>query len=280
MPELPEGFDSWEHLQKVYNTEYNKRVDKYFKDVEGNGDLSSPRASLKLACRLVDGDNEATFKVRTSLFFDVIGYGRRDLAVFYGSRLDGVAPVTNHPQLFLYFSQDSASVPINGTRVEHEKSCRLIKFSSKEGGALPHITMAVLLDIAREIKSLFVSGGKGITYTSGKLAVSYTDPENGFSRGGRWLVNSKSEAITLYEKFCNVIDRPFDINKIAVVSPEKDSSLSTSTQTDVILNKHYKKPRYRPVALVRFRYAYVAFGGQSPPIFLIDTTYRHTALIT
>jgi hypothetical protein len=280
MTELPSNFDSWEHLQSTYMMEYNKRVDKFFSDVSGNGDVSGVRPSLKLACRLVDGDNQATWNLRTSLFFDVIGYSRKNLAIFYGSSLDTALPVSGHPQLFLYFSQDSQAVPLNGKRLDHEKSCRLTRYACKTGQALPAITKANLLEIAREIKTQFVEGKKGLVYTSGKVAVSYTDPPNGFPRGGRWLVNSKSEAITLYQKLCNVIDRPFDINKINVITPEKDSTTQASTQTDTILGKQYKEPAYRPVANLLFRYAYVSFGGSASPIFLIDTTFRNTALIT
>ncbi len=279
MTQLPDNFDSWEHLQQTYMLEYNKRVDKFFSDVEGNGDLSSVRASLKLACRLKDEDNISTWNLRTSLFFDVIGYGRKNLSIFYGSSFDTSLPVAGHPQLFLYFSQDSQAVPPGGKRLDHEKSCRLTRYACKTGQSLPAITKANLLDIANEIKAQFTSGGKGIVYTSGKIAVSYTDPSNGFPRGSRWLVNSKSEAIELYEKLCNVIDRPFDINKINVITPEKDSTTQVINQTDTILNKQYKQSAYRPIANLRFRYAYVSFGGSASPIFLIDTTYRNTALI-
>lgn len=279
MTDLPSNFDSWEHLQTTYMLEYNKRVDKFFADVQGNGDLGSVRGSLKLACRLVDGDNQATWNLRTSLFFDVIGYSRKNLSIFYGSSSDTALPVAGHPQLFLYFSQDSQAVPANGKRIDHEKSCRLTRYSSKTGETLPAITRANLLDIAREIKTLFMDGQKGITYTCGKILVSYTDPPNGFAKGNYWLVNSKAEGVSLYQKLCNAIDRPFDMDKINVGTPEKDSTTQASTGTETILGKPYKKRAYRPVANLRFRYAYVAFGNTAPPIFLIDTTYRNTALL-
>lgn len=279
MTELPANFDGWEHLQQTYMLEYNKRVDKFFSDVSGNGDLSGPRPSLKLACRLKDDDNIATWNLRTSLFFDVIGYSRKNLAIFYGSVFDTNIPVTGHPQLFLYFSQDSQAVPVNGKRVEHEKTCRLTRYASKAGQSLPAITRTNLLDIANEIKSQFMSAGKGIVYTSGKTSVSYSDPSNGFPRGNYWLVNSKTQGIELYEKLCNVIDAPFNINKIRSVTPEKDSTSQVVNTTDTVLGKQYKQSAYRPVANLRFRYAYVSFGGSVPPIFLIDTTFRNTALI-
>ncbi|MEH2367997.1 hypothetical protein [Nostoc sp.] len=280
MTELPSNYDSWEHLQSTYMLEYNRRVDKFFSDVLGNGDLSSVRSSLKLACRLVDGDNQATWNLKTSLFFDVIGYSRKNLSIFYGSNSDIVLPVSNHPQLHLYFSQDSQAIPVNAKQIDHEKTCRLTRYASKSGESLPAITKANLLEIAREIKSFFMEGQKGITYTCGKVLVSYTDPINGFPKGNYWLVNSKSEAITLYGKLCNAIDRPFDANKINVGTPEKDSTVQGSSGTETILGASYKKRAYRPVANLRFRYAYVSFGGIASPIFLVDNTNRRTALVT
>jgi hypothetical protein len=277
---LPANFDSWEHLQQTYMLEYNKRVDKFFSDVQGNGDLSSVRNSLKLACRLKDDDNIATWNLRTSLFFDVIGYSRKNLAIYYGDAFDNSSITLNHPQLFLYFSQDSQAVPPNGKRIDHEKSCRLTRYACKTGETLPAITKANLLDIARKIKTFFIEGKKGITYTCGKNSVSYTDPGNGFNRGNYWLVNSKQEGIDLYRNLCNAIDRPFDMDKINTGTPEKDSTAQGSNGTDTILGTAYKRRAYRPIANLRFRYAYVSFGTTAPPIFLIDTTYRHTALVS
>ncbi|MDZ8067774.1 MAG: hypothetical protein RMY64_19480 [Nostoc sp. DedQUE08] len=279
---LPDNFDPFEHLQKIYIPQHNALVKQYFSDLgdDWKPNIASARSALRVACTMVDNDNQLIMSLRHHLLFDLLGYGRKNLATFYGSSLDTALPVSGHPQLFLYFSQDSQAVPANGKRLDHEKSCRLTRYACKSGQALPAITKANLLDIAREIKTQFVKGKKGIVYTSGKIAVSYTDPANGFPRGGRWLVNSKAEAMTLYQKLCNVIDQPFDINKINVITPEKDSTTQTSTQTNTVLGKQYKEPVYRPITNLRFRKAYVAFGGSVPPIFLIDTTYRNTALIT
>ncbi|MCC5626853.1 hypothetical protein LC613_01060 [Nostoc sphaeroides CHAB 2801] len=279
---LPDNFQPFEHLQKVYIPQHNALVKQYFSDhpPDWKPNIATARSSLRVACTMLDSDNQSIMNLRHHLLFDLLGYGKKNLAIFYGSKSDVLLPVSGHPQLYLYFSQDSQAVPANGKQLDHEKSCRLTRYACKSGQALPAITKANLIELAREVKAQFVEGKKGLVYTSGKIAVSYTDPPNGFPRGGRWLVNSKSEAITLYQKLCNVIDRPFDINKINVVTPEKDSTTQASSQTDIILGKQYKQAAYRPVANLRFRYAYVSFGGSASPIFLIDTTFRNTALIT
>ncbi|BAY74177.1 hypothetical protein NIES25_51690 [Nostoc linckia NIES-25] len=278
---LPDNFDPFEHLQKIYIPQHNALVKRYFSDLgdDWKPNIASSRSALRVACTMTDNDNQLMMNLRHHLLFDLLGYARKNLAIFYGSSLDTALPVSGHPQLFLYFSQDSQAVPVNGKRLDHEKSCRLTSYASKAGQAMPAITKANLLEIARELKTQFVEGNKGIVYTAGKVAVSYTDPVNGFPRGGRWLVNSKPEAISLYQKLCNAIDRPFDINKINVVTPEKDSTTQSSTLTDTVLGKQYKQAVYRPVVNLRFRYAYVSFGGSVSPIFLIDTTFKHTPLL-
>jgi hypothetical protein len=276
---LPENFDSWEHLQKIYNIEYNKRVDRYFKDVPGPGDLSSPRASTKLACRLVDGDNIATWEMRTSLFFDVIGYGRKNLAVMYGSAPDTAPAVAGHPKLYFTFSQDESASTIDGSPVQHEKSVRLMKFACKSGESKPAITKAQLIDLANEIKNLFIVNSKGITYTTGNKSASYTDPENGFPKGNYMLVNSKADASEIYQKIANVIDVPFDSSRIIVNDPDKPSTTTSTAGTSNILGKTVKNRPYRPVAVLRFRYAYISLGNVVPPIFLIDTTFRNQSLV-
>jgi hypothetical protein len=279
---LPDDFDPWEHLQKQYNQQHNLLVRKYFSDHDDNWvpNIGDPRSSLRTAVTMQDSDNDAIRSMRHNFFYDLLGYSRKNLLTYYGSNSDIVLPVSNHPQLHLYFSQDSQAVPVNAKQIDHEKTCRLIRYASKSGESLPAVTKANLLDIAHEIKALFMEGNKGITYTCGKILVSYTDPVNGFPKGNYWLVSSKTEAITLYEKLCNAIDRPFDVNKINVGTPEKDSTVQGSSGTETILGTSYKKRAYRPVANLRFRYAYVSFGGIASPIFLVDNTNRRTALIT
>ncbi|MFK0731292.1 MAG: hypothetical protein ACFKPT_20390 [Gloeotrichia echinulata GP01] len=93
MAELPANFNSFEHLQQTYKQEFNRRVNRYFKDVGGSGDLTSSRSSLKLACLITDDDNDAMMNLRHNLFFNVIGYSRKNLAVVYGSKFDTAPPV-------------------------------------------------------------------------------------------------------------------------------------------------------------------------------------------
>ena len=235
MANLPEGFDNIEHLQKTWTQEYNRRVDRYFSDVQGNGDLSGPRASLKLACRALDNDNQYSSWMRADLFYNQIGYGRKNLAIVYGEKFSTAPPVAGHPQLFLHFSQDGAAQPTDEPLIEHEKSCRLMNFSCSSDGIKPAITKADMMAIANEIKSLFLDNKKGITYTTGNKSASYTDPDNGFPKGNYLLVNSKSDATSIYSKICNVIDVPYKGDGHVVVNDPDKPSTTTATAG---------KPRY------------------------------------
>jgi hypothetical protein len=278
---LPDNFNPFEHLQQTYRTEFNRRVDRYFKDVEGNGDLSSTRSSLKLACRILDTDNDAMMSMRHNLFMNVIGYGRKNLATVYGAKFDTAPPVAGHPQLFLHFCQDGAAVAEGETLLEHEKSCRLMKYSTTSDGVQPAITKANMIEIAAEIKNIFLDNKKGITYTCGNKTATYTDPTNGFSKGNYMLVNSKADAVSIYSKMCQVIDVPYrGDSHIIVYDPDKPSTTTATAGTTTILGKPRKNNRYRPVGILRFRCAYISFGSLIPPVYLLDTTLRHPSLVT
>lgn len=277
---IPNNFNPFEHLQQTYKTEFNRRVDRYFKDVNSNGDLSSARASLKLACRITDNDNDAMMNMRHNLFFNVIGYSRKNLAVVYGSKFDTAPPVAGHPQLFLHFSQDGAAQPPDEPLIEHEKSCRLMKFSCSTDGVQPAITRTDMIAIANEIKSLFLDNKRGITYTTGNKSASYTDPDNGFPKGNYLLVNSKTDAVSIYSKMCNAIDVPYrGDSHIILNDPDKASTTTATAGKTTILGKQRNNRRYRPVAVLRFRYAYISLGNLVAPVFLIDTTLRNQSLV-
>src|SRR6476646_4415654 len=266
MTDLPDGFDPFEHLQSTYRLEYNKRIDRYFKDVEGNGDLSTPRASLKLACRIVDNDNDAMMAMRRSLFFDVLGASKKGLAVVYGDKWDVAPPVAGHPLLFVVFTQDESSVVPGEQPLIKEKSVRLMKYAVESGHLKPPITKEIMHDIAVEIKSLFISANRGITYTCGNKSASYTDPDNGFAKGNYMLVNSKADATEIYSKLCNAIDVPYlGDSHVLVNDPDKPSTTSATAGHRTVLGKQVQNKRFRPVGVLRFRYAYIGLGTIVPP---------------
>lgn len=280
---LPDNFQPFEHLQEVYIPQHNAIVRRYFSDhaPDWKPNIATARSSLRVACTMLDSDNQLMMNLRHHLLFDLLGYGRKNLAIVYGSKFDTAPPVAGHPQLFLYFSQDSAAQPTDEPLIEHEKSCRLMNFSCSSEGAKPAITKVDMTAIANEIKTLFLDNKKGITYTAGNKSTSYTDPDNGFPKGNYLLVNSKADAVNIYSKMCNAIDVPFKgESHIVLNDPDKASTTTATAGKTTILGKQRNNRRYRPIAILRFRYAYISLGNLIPPVFLIDTTFRNQSLVS
>jgi hypothetical protein len=248
-------------LKKVYNP----LVAKWFRTTANLGEV---RADFKRACTVDEDDDSAILiLLRLFLFYFIVGYFKAGLANFYGSKFDKETDATLHPQLFIYFSQDGGAVADGLSKIDKEKSLRLTKINQA-------VTVQQLLELAREVKQQFVENGKGWTYDTGKISVSYLDEKNGFYRGNYVLVRDKQDGIDLYKKLCNVIDVPFSESKITISNPEK-SNIGTTQKTITIAGKKYKEKRYRPVGRVRFRYAYASFGSTIPPFFLVDLTGRN-----
>ena len=274
---LPDGFEPFEHLQKIYIPQHNALVKRYFSDLadDWKPNIASARSSLRVACTMVDSDNQLMMSLRHHLLFDLLGYGKKGLALFYGSRENQEPSVVGHPKIVFYFSQDSASLPLGQDyKADAEYSVRLMKLQNT---SLDLHTK--LVEIATEIKTQFLLDKKGIILTKGNLSIIYKDPINGFANGRRILSNTEEDAIDIYRRICNVIDVPFDELKITLGNPKKPSTVGAVTQTQVIMGKTRKKRAYRRVTNVRFRYAYCEIPGEPQPVFLIDTTYRYNALV-
>jgi hypothetical protein len=269
---LPEGFNSFEFLQKTYRREVNKRVAKFFKDVGGTDWEPTPgtaRADLRIACTHLDNDTCDMTQLRHQLFFDVLGYGRSGLALFYGSRNDIELPVEGHPKVYLYFSQDSASVSSSYPRIDAEYSFRLIDETQAT------FTIANAKTLANKIKTAFLDTGKGIVFTKGKNIYVYRDPKKGYRL--KIYSNSETDAEGIIKKMLGLTDTTYDSDKLSVSSPKRSSESTASTH--LVYEVQRRKKRFRPVANVRFRYAYVEIPGKTTPVFLVDTTYKNAALV-
>lgn len=274
---LPDNFQPFEHLQEVYIPQHNALVRQYFSDhaPDWKPNIGTVRSSLRVACTMLDTDNQLMMNLRHHLLFDLLGYGRKNLFVYYGSKENIEPPVEGHPKVVFYFSQDSASVPPEQNyKTDAEYSVRLMDLENTSTNL-----HSKLVEIANEIKIQFINAKQGIILTKGNLSVIYKDPKHGFSNGRKILTNTEADAIDIYKRICNVIDAPFDEQKITVSNPKKPSTIGSVTETQVIMGKTRKKRAYRRVINVRFRYAYVLIPGEPNPVFLIDTTYRYNALV-
>lgn len=274
---LPDNFKPFDHLQSVYIPQHNAIVRQYFSDHpdDWKPNIATARSSLRVACTMLDGDNHAIMSLRHHLLFDLLGYGRKNLALYYGSRENMEPPVEGHPKILFYFSQDSQSVPdIQDYKADAEYSVRLMTLENTSVNLHEK-----LVEIANEIKTQFVINKQGIIHAKGNLCISYKDTKHGFPNGSKILSNNEANGISLYQKICNVIDVPFDELKINVGNPKKPSTSGAVTETQIIMGKTRKKRAYRRVMNIRFRYAYCLIPGEPQPVFLIDTTYRYNPLV-
>jgi hypothetical protein len=76
-----------------------------------------------------------------------------------------------------------------------------------------------------------------------------------------------------------VIDVPFQSERVIVNDPDKPSTTTATAGKVTILGKQVQNRRYRPVAVLRFRSAYISLGNLVPPVFLLDTTLRNQGLV-
>jgi hypothetical protein len=268
---LPNNFNPFKHLQKIYIPQHNALVKRYFSDLPSDWkpNIASSRSSLRVACTMLNSDNELMMQLRHNLLFDILGYGRKDLVILHGSKDPYQPAATGHPKVVFYFTQDSQATPSEETRVEAEYSFRLWNETEES------YTPAKALLLAQEVKRLFIQGGKGIVFTKGKNQYKYFHKERGYRL--RIYSNSELEATSIIKKLLDLQNVPFDEDKLSVDQPKKSNAITNTTKT--IYGKSRKAKNWRPTANVRFRYAFVELPQLNQQIFLIDTTYRNHSLV-
>ncbi|MBD2568364.1 hypothetical protein [Anabaena lutea] len=268
---LPENPGSFEHLQSVTRQQFNKQVALYFKDLGDSWipNVATPRDRLRSACTMTDEDNELCMAARHRLFYDILGYGRSNLAVIFGSHDKYDPPVEGHPIVYLYFSQDAESVPKGLTKVDACYSFRLMNETQSS------ITPAKALSLATEIKSLFIQGNNGIRITKGKNQYIYFHKEKGYRL--RIYSNSEGDAVDIIKRMLQLTNTPYDVDRLSENKPKRPNYKKSEKQ--LVYGKQRLIKRYRPTANVFFRYSYMEIPGSPQPLMLVDTTYRHGGLI-
>jgi hypothetical protein len=264
---LPSSFGHWEHLQDMIRCEHNKIVARYFKDlgdISWEPNINTPRAALRTACRIDDQDTAIMTLIRLYLFYEVLGYGKKRLGNFYGMpALDFQESFEGRPQVFLFFSQDRASVPDKLSPITAEISFRLMDETSES------ITPAKALTLANKIKQEMTDGGKEIYFNKGRILVNYNDRKHGLAL--RIYATSEDEGEKIIKKILTIRNISFNASHLSVSIPKRQSqNLPKGTKT--IYGKQRKNRRWRPSARVRFRYAYLYVHGLNEVVPLVDAT--------
>ncbi|MEH2200977.1 hypothetical protein [Nostoc sp.] len=269
---LPDDYDPFEHLQAVYIPQHNAVVQQYFSDL-GNDwkpNIATTRSSLRVACTMVDNDNQLMMNLRHHLLFDLLGYGKSGLITYHGSTNDIAPPVDGHPKVCFYFSQDRASVPTGYSPVDAEYSFRLINETAAT------FTKSDAIALANKIKPLFFTAGKGLKLTKGKNIYVYKDEMHGYRL--RIYCSTDADAVDLVQKLLEARDVVFDENKLSISTPKRSNTAVPSEA--IVYGKETKLQRYRPAADTYLRYVYVSIPNVKKNIFLLDSTGRYNALVS
>jgi hypothetical protein len=258
---LPDNFSPWEHLQSTLMRTYNLEVDEEFRGLDDD-DISIPRSSLKVACKIRDDDSALQTLNRMLLFYFTCRRAQDVQAPIFGIPVsDYHEEIQYRPQVTLHFIQDWQAVPEGYSPVRARISFRLQRETTQT------ISIGEARSIANRIKSEFASG-PGYIWTRGRLKVCYRDKIKGYDF--RLLVPSESEGKGIISKVLRLQNDTAEWDNLTV--SESSRSFPQITGTQLILGKSYRKPRQRPTANVRFRYATLSVHGLPHDIVLCDLT--------
>ncbi len=259
---------SWRNLRDFLRRYYNKEVNEWFRDEpDPLPDNSSSRKQAKRACLIMPKDSQNIALLKTLNFRYVVQRVHLVPDVF------GV-PVGNldaqrkyRPQVFFHFLEDELDKEGGYDRVRGKISYRLMDETSET------ISTNDLITIANRIKSEF-GVNNGYIWRKGKDLATYVDTENGY--GLKLLVRSKTEGKELITK---ILDTKNDTPNWKYLA-YKEADIPTVTYPTIppnttILNKPYREPRIRPIADVRFQYAYCSIWGKPKPVILYDRSFRY-----
>ena len=260
---LPEGFDEWEHLQDMVRRDHNKAVKAYFKN-QPDDDISKPKAALKEACVIKDGDTATITMMRLWLFEITVGHAQAIQRPVYGIPVSEVqANWKFRPQIKLYFLEkydEETHGKQKISQLEGEITFRLMNQTSET------ISRSNAEVLARKIKSVFAT--PPFTWEKGWYKSTYFDAEKGYDL--RLLVKSKAEAERVVKNVLEIQGHSFNRDNFQFV--EHDRSYPVNPGTHRVYGRTVKKPIKRRRADVKFKHAQLLIQGQPNAINLVATS--------
>ncbi|MDZ8023587.1 MAG: hypothetical protein RMX97_02660 [Nostoc sp. DedQUE11] len=263
---LPEGHDSWEHLQRAVTQTHNKVVRDYFNDLGGDDwepEITTPRGSLRTACTVLDTDTAPMTLIRMLLFNHTLGYKDTD-----GSQEDSNELTTvnrgDKPAITIYFLEPQDEVEQGYRRIEGK-----IKFRIMPGISAVN-TETELRTLGTRIRNEFAKPTRFI-WKKGKTLISYCDWDKGYQF--QLLVREKSDAKQIISKVLSIQNHVPDWKYMNVSENEEPTqAYPTIPGTTILLGETKKEARRRPVANVRYRYSTIKIPGLPEKIVLHDST--------
>lgn len=270
---IPLNFSPWEHLQRVVQNSFNRRVRQEFPDLEEIDDLNLavPRQSLKLACLVDDDDTADMVLIRLIFFFLVLRGGVDMWPEMYTIPTDRYQQTMRFaPQVTLLFREDLDDVEQGYRPIEAEISFRLKNETPQT------LTQAECLSLANRIRTEFATGG-GYRFRKGRTKLAYRDRENGYQFSV--FAFSEAEGRQVINKVLDLQNDSLDGSKLTI--SELGSPPPIVPPIDFILGESQRLPRIRPVGTVRFQRAELHVWGIQKPVILVDRTGRSlTALVS
>jgi hypothetical protein len=107
-------------------------------------------------------------------------------------------------------------------------------------------------------------------FTKGPKIITYTDKKLGYKL--QIYTTLLSEGESLIKKILGIRNHTFDEDKLGESAKPKKKSVNRATSTRRVYNRTVKIRKWRPIANVRFRHAYLYVHGLDDVIPLVDTT--------
>lgn len=256
---LPDNFNEWEFLQDTVRRWHNKAVTQWFKN-QAVDDISTPKAALRHACTMKDGDTATMTMMRLWLFEVTAGHAQSLQAPIYGIPVaDFQRDVSFKPQVKLYFRERYTNLTDRTAPGRGEITFRLMNESAQT------YTRAKAEEMARDIKREFATPifiwEKGIHY------YYYKDFDRGYDL--RLLVKSKAEGERVARSVLQIQGHAFENTNVDFMDTDKLYPSNPGTQ--LVYGRQVKKPVKRPVVDVRFRHAQLFLNGRQTVINLVST---------
>ncbi|MCT7949997.1 hypothetical protein NG798_09380 [Ancylothrix sp. C2] len=261
---IPDNFSPFEHLQDLLRKFENKKVLKYFRNVDVDNDLNLniPETNLKYACTHQDKDTASMTIMRILLFHFLIN----SESTFQDEHppILGIpaadSGIIHRPQVKLFFLEDSADVDDGFSPLWLECSFRLNDETSET------MTEAKAGILAKKIEQIFGANG-GYIFKKGKEKYLYLDKEEGYDF--RLLARSETDARNLIEKVLlirNHVIKPAILDKMN--RDDEMTAFPTVPPKKLVFGKQRNAKRKRPIADVRFAYAILHIDGLVNPVQL------------
>jgi hypothetical protein len=261
---IPDNFSPFEHLQDLVRKFENKKVIKYFRNVDLNNelDLNIPEVNLKYACMHQDKDTASMTIMRILLFHFLIN-GESTFQDEHPPILGIPAAdsaIQHRPQVKLFFLEDFSDVAEGFSPLWLECSFRLNDETSET------MTEAKAGLLAKKIEQIFGVNG-GYIFKKGKEKYLYLDKEDGYDF--RLLARTEADARMFIEKVLLIRNHSMKAGVLEKMGRDNEmTAFPTVPPKRLVFGKQRNAKRKRPIASVRFAYSLLHIDGLVNPVQL------------